>query len=193
MTDGSAGAGGGTDPAAAAATRAAGGAAAGSAAATRQLPSDAPEGVSTIRLELEHDYRFAIDFGESFPPFAADEPPPLGEGSAPNASRLLGAAIGNCLAASLLYCLRRARVDVQGMQAEVKVTPARNAAGRLRIGSVEVDLHPGLQLAPEDAGRVARCLELFEDFCVVTGSVREGIPVQVRVDGEEPAATRSRT
>ena len=29
--------------------------------------------------------------------------------------------------------------------------------------------------------RMARCLEIFEDFCVVTGSVREGVEVRLEV------------
>ena len=29
---------------------------------------------------------------------------------------------------------------------------------------------------------MSRCLEIFEDFCVVTASVREGIEIDVKVD-----------
>ncbi len=157
--------------------------------------SDTPEGTTRIHLELEHDYRFRADFGAGLPALHLDEPPPLGAGSGPNASAALGAAVGNCLSASLLYCLRRAHVDVEGMTTDVEVSLARNERGRLRVGAIRVQVSP--QLADGAEGRVGRCLELFEDFCVVTEAVREGIDVDVTVAGltgggghDEPAASQ---
>lgn len=132
-----------------------------------------------IRLALEDGYRFRADFGDGRPQLLMDEPPPLGAGSGPNASAVLGAAVGNCLSASLLFCLRKARVDVEGMAADVDVTVARNERGRLRVSAVHVDLHP--ELAPGAEARITRCLDLFEDFCVVTEAVRGGIEVGVSV------------
>jgi len=38
-----------------------------------------------------------------------------------------------------------------------------------------------------DAGRLERCERLFEDFCIVTASIRQGIPVKVRVAQRESA------
>lgn len=144
-----------------------------------------PDEGARVRLELEDGYRFLADLGEGLAPILMDEPPPLGQGDGPNASRLLGAAVGNCLSASLLFCLRKARVEVTGLTTEVVVVPVRNDAGRLRIGSIQVVLHP--ELAGGDGrgageGRLKRCLELFEDFCVVTASVRGSIDVDVRVE-----------
>ena len=135
---------------------------------------------TTVRLELEEGYRFSVDLGEAFEPIHMDEPPPIGDGSGPSPAAVLGAAVGNCLSASLLYCLRRAHLDVEGLAADVQVTPARDERGRLRIGSIAVRLQP--VLPPGSDGRMARCLELFEDFCVVTASVRGGIDVDVAVD-----------
>ncbi|MGZ6807888.1 MAG: hypothetical protein ACXVGG_14875 [Mycobacteriaceae bacterium] len=48
------------------------------------------------------------------------------------------------------------------------------------MGAVKVRVHPDVEQA--ESGRVARCLELFEDFCVVTPSVRSGLDVSVDVE-----------
>ncbi len=133
-----------------------------------------------VSLQLQDGYRFLVDLGAEFDTLSMDEPEPLGAGEAPNASAVLAAAVGNCLSASLLFCLRKAHVEVSDLRTDVEVVSDRNAAGRLRIGKIEVKLHPVLAAGAE--GRVARCLELFEDFCVVTASVRDGIDVGVTVD-----------
>jgi organic hydroperoxide reductase OsmC/OhrA len=134
----------------------------------------------TVRLRRESGYRFVVDFPGDAPPLGVDEPPPLGAGSGPNPSALLGAAIADCLSASLVYCLERAHLEVGDVEAEARVHFTRNAAGRLRVGSVDVRLSPEIHAAP--GGRADRCLELFEDFCVVTESVRSGIEVALSVE-----------
>ena len=66
----------------------------------------------TLVMEQQHDYRFLVDFGqEGMAPLVVDEPPPLGLGEGPNPSRLLATSVGNCLSASLLFCLRKAHVE----------------------------------------------------------------------------------
>ncbi len=134
----------------------------------------------TLTLDLQKDYQFLVDFHEDgIPPLRMDEPPPLGEGHGPSASRLLAAAVGNCLSASALFCLRKARITVNGMRTTVQASLDRNPQGRLRIGGIEVMIEP--EVAPEDRERMGRCMELFEEFCVVTQSVRGGIDVKVEV------------
>lgn len=131
----------------------------------------------TLHLEQVEGFHFRVRFDK--PQHAMldlDEPPPLGRDAAPNAARILAAAIGNCLSASLVFCMRRKGKELADVEADVKVEIVRNEQGRLRVGNVAVTLAPGL---PLDDATLAECRPLFEDFCLVTESVRRGIPVSV--------------
>lgn len=128
-------------------------------------------------------YRFTVDFDQpGVPPLLVDEPPPLGDGDGPNPARLLAAAVANCLSASLLYCLRKSRVEPTAFRATVEGELARNEDKRLRIDRLTVRLHP--TLSEDELRRVERCTGLFEDFCIVTQSVRNGLEVDVHVEPE---------
>ena len=139
------------------------------------------EKVFTTRLERVRDYEFRIKFDlPGIPEILTDEPEPVGKSAGPNPSRLLSAAVGNCLSSSLVFCLDKARIPVNNLKATVETVTRRNEQGRWRIAALKVKLHP--LLSPEDLPRSKRCLELFEDFCVVTQSVRRGIDVRVDVE-----------
>lgn len=132
-------------------------------------------------MDRQEGYRFSTDFGlPGVEPYIIDEPPPLGDSAGPNASRVLAAAVGHCLSASVLYCLERAHIPVDGVHTVITGETARNERGRLRIGGLKVTI--GLDVAEEDRARMQRCLGLFEDFCVVTASVRSGVAVEVEVE-----------
>jgi uncharacterized OsmC-like protein len=135
-----------------------------------------------VTLERAGGYRFVATFPElpKGNQILLDEPAPLGGAEGPNAAALLGAAAGNCLAASLLFCLQKSRAEVGGLQVEVAVDVTRNEEGRFRISGIDVKLLP--EVSDQDAARMARCQELYEDFCMVTQSIRQGIPVTVTVE-----------
>jgi len=133
-----------------------------------------------IHLKLHDGYRMSADFGlPGVAPLVLDEPLPLGAGEGPNAARVLATAVGHCLSASLLFCLRKAHVDVQDLHATVDATLARNEKGRLRITNLHVRLEP--LVPPDQRDRTARCIELFEDFCLVSRSVSQGIAIATEV------------
>jgi organic hydroperoxide reductase OsmC/OhrA len=147
---------------------------------TSTTPTPADE--FTVTVEQVEDYEFKVRFDKpQFDEFRLDEPAPLGHDAAPNAARVLSAAIGNCLSASLLFCARKAKVQLGPIRTEVRTQIFRNDRGRLRIGKVDVRIDP--RITGADKQRALRCLELFEDYCVVTESVRQGIDVQVAVAG----------
>lgn len=142
--------------------------------------------VSAFDLQIEQvsGYEFRVKFDKpGHADLLMDEPAPLGRDAAPNPSRILAAAVGNCLSASLMFCLSRNGGNPGPIKASVHVELFRNADKRLRIGKIDVTLFP--QLAADDPV-LAKCLPLFEDFCVVTQSVRSGLPVEVKI---QPLAT----
>lgn len=145
-----------------------------------QTPTE-DEGTFSVTLTLEQGYRFAVDPElAGAEGFHVDETPPLGEGSAPNPSRVLATAMASCLASSLAFCLRKARIELRGLRVTANGTLVRNERKRLRVGSLHIELFP--EVSEADEPRMQRCLEIFEDFCVVTESVRHGIPVVVGVE-----------
>lgn len=134
----------------------------------------------TVTLQQEQDYSFRVRFEDTAAPdLLTDEPAPLGKGEGPNPSRLLVAAVANCMAASLLFALRKYKNDPGLLSVRATARMGRNEDGRMRVLGVEAEIS-----LPELAGsytQIERILAQFEDFCVVTQSVRAGVPVAVRV------------
>lgn len=137
-----------------------------------------------ITLEQVSDYEFRVRFDDTpVPDLITDEGSPLGHDAGPNPSRMLATAVANCLAASLLFALRKYKNAPGTLGAKARLTLNRDEHGRLRITHIGVDL----QLADkaEMLEHLDRVLAQFEDFCIVTQSVRQGIKVDVSLhDGE---------
>jgi uncharacterized OsmC-like protein len=134
----------------------------------------------SLRLERVQNYEFKAHFDwDHLPPILLDESEPLGQRKGPNPARLLAVAVGDCLSASLLFCLQKAKLYVKNIKTLVTGSLVRNEKGRLRIGKLDVSIAVELQNGQYD--RINRCLDLFEDYCIVTASVRKGIPVNVVV------------
>lgn len=142
-----------------------------------------------IRLLLEQDgpYAFRISFeGAGLDALHTDESAPLGEGAGPNPTHLLLAGVANCLSASLLFALRKFKNAPGPIRTEIVARKARNDAGRWRIPRAEVAIRLSEPAAALE--HFERVLAQFEEFCIVTQSVREGMQVDVRIvdaDGVE--------
>ena len=143
-----------------------------------------PDIVTSYNLQVEQitDYEFRVKFDKpEYGELHLDEPPPLGKDTGPSAGRLLAAAVGNCLSASFLFAARKNGANITGMRADVQVDIVRNENRRMRIGRLAVVLEPSI--AAGDAEKAAKAAAMFEDFCTITASVRQGIPVDVTLKG----------
>lgn len=135
----------------------------------------------TIRVELSqrHDYRFDIAFGDAMPVLISDEPAPLGTGLGPSPVQMLCAAVGNCLSDSLLFAFRKFKQEPSPIQCVVTAEIGRNDDNRLRVLHMNAQIRMGVLAASLE--QVDHVLAQFEEFCTVTQSVRQGIPITVEV------------
>ncbi len=133
----------------------------------------------SVSLRQEKDYAFLNEFGGGAGSLRTDEPAPLGGGSGPSPVQLLCAAVGNCLAASLLFALRKFKQSPEPIRASVEPEVGRNEQKRLRVQRLKVRLDLGVPAA--SLQHVDKAIAQFEDFCTVTQSVRAAVPVDVQV------------
>jgi uncharacterized OsmC-like protein len=132
------------------------------------------------KLKLVKDYHFNVEFDlKDMPGIVVDETKPIGDNLGPNPTRLLSAAVGHCLSSSLLFCLSKAKIKARNMETTVKTNIARNEEGRSRVQGIEAQIR--LDVDEKDKPRLPRCLEIFENYCTITASVRKGIEVKVTV------------
>ena len=133
-------------------------------------------------LEIKNldEFAFETDFGlDGQHAFLMDEPEPVGRGRGPNAARLLAAAVGKCLSASLVFCLKKAKYPLKELRTFVDTSLSRNELGKMRVSKIVV--HIQLELDGIDVSKARRCLSLFEDYCIVSATVKMAIPIQVIV------------
>ena len=133
----------------------------------------------TVRLTQRQDYQFDNQFGDGLPELLTDEPAPLGGGLGPSPVQLLAAAVGNCLADSLLFALRKFKQAPEPLRCEVEAQVGRNSEGRMRVLQIRAVLTLGVPAASLE--HLDRVLEQFESFCTVTQSVGQGIAVVIEV------------
>ncbi len=129
------------------------------------------------------DYKFIVDFNkDSIPDLFMDESEdiPGEEGKGPSASMLLAASIGNCLSASLYFCLTKKKNTVNELKTKVIIFRERNKEGFWKISEANVIITPDIENAED--GSVQRCIEIFRKYCVVSSSIEKGIKINVTID-----------
>jgi len=106
----------------------------------------------------------------------------------PNPSRMLALAVLGCLSASFIFCLKKRNLKVDDYRAEAEVLISRNEKGFWRVTKINVNIEPKIS-DPEALKRAKQCLKkvgddfsFFEEYCLVTQAVREGIEIDVNVD-----------
>ena len=137
------------------------------------------EKIITVELRQRSNYQFDIEFSEGMPQLMSDEPAPLGEGKGPSPVQLLAASVGNCLSDSLYFALAKFKQSPEPIHTTVNALVGRNAEGRMRVLNIEANINLGVEAGKLE--HLDRALEQFQEFCTVTQSVGQGIPIHIRV------------
>ena len=133
-----------------------------------------------ISIKREGGYRFTVDFQmPRVENLMVDEDPPLGKGEGPDPSRMIGAALLQCLSSSLIFCMDKSHARIDSLDGTATVRFGRNNEKRLRIAGIDIEIDVGI--SDEEKSKLERCKPIFEKFCTVTESVKAGIPVSLEI------------
>lgn len=135
--------------------------------------------VSEVEVEWLEGFKSKLKV-KNFPEIILDEPPEMGgTDTGPCPVHLLAASVASCLLASYLYCAKKARVKLKGARATARAE-SEWEKGRMRVKHITVRL----ELTPAGGSsrkRAELCANVFRQFCIVTESVTQGIPISVEV------------
>jgi organic hydroperoxide reductase OsmC/OhrA len=92
---------------------------------------------------------------------------------------MLAASVGNCLSDSLFFALAKFKQKPEPIHTTVNALVGRNAEGRMRVLHMDAQIHLGVEASKLE--HLDRALEQFQEFCTVTQSVGQGIPIHIRV------------
>jgi len=144
---------------------------------------------TNVRATLIDNIGFKVNIKE-FPEFLMDEPPEFhGDNRGPSSAEFLLTAIAGCQGTSFQFCLQKFNIQVEEMVVNVEsemhhVWFEEYERKILITTNVHVSIDVKLK-NPDDQENLQECFALFQKFCVVTMSVRRGIPVDVKLNQQQ--------
>ena len=132
----------------------------------------------TVTLTHKNDYRFEVDFNESFKGFVSDIEKPSGASCGPAQTHMLLAAVANCLSVSFLYSLNRFGIDGGNIVTKAMLDICKRD-GVYRVGKINVAITTGK--SEEEMNGLGDVLFGFENISAISRSVLEGVPIETHV------------
>ncbi len=92
---------------------------------------------------------------------------------------MLIAAVANCVTASFLFAVNRAKQDAGGLTTKATCHIGRNENRHFRVVKIDIEIQTGKAAA--EIGELEDILSRFEGISTVSRSVLEGIPIETTV------------
>lgn len=141
---------------------------------------------TSAKATLINNIGFKVNIKE-FPEFVMDEPPEFhGNDRGPSSAEFLLTSIAGCQGTSFQFCLQKFNIEVEEMVVNVEsemhhVWYDEYEREILNITNISVTIDVKLK-NPEDEENLLECFNLFQKFCVVSTSIRRGIPIDVQLN-----------
>jgi uncharacterized OsmC-like protein len=141
------------------------------------------EYISEVGIRLEEEMIFKCDLGQiKLNNLFIDEQHKKSKDKiGPNPSKLLALSILGCMAASFAFCLQKKNFSLPDIEGKAVITSKRNKKGFWRLKKIDIVLNPTIE-SPEMYKRVDQCKKFFEQFCIISESIREGIEINTTVN-----------
>ena len=135
------------------------------------------------RVEWKKNLQFEAAIKE-FPKFIMDEPESFhGDDEGPSSIEMLLSGIAGCIGTSFIFCLNRFKCKYKGLVVEATGEIHHNAQHLLRITNIGLSMEIKTDVNDEDnLENIQVCYEHFAKYCVVTKSVEQGIPFNLKLD-----------
>lgn len=141
------------------------------------------ESISEVGIKSEEVMIFRCDLGQikMNDLFIDDHHKKTTEKIGPNPSKLLALSVLGCLAASFTFCVQNRDSSLSNIEGKAVITSRRNDKGFWRVKKIDIKLYPKID-NPKIRKIADQCRKFFEQFCIISESVREGIEINVNLD-----------
>jgi len=138
---------------------------------------------SEVGIRLEEEMIFKCDLGQIKMEnlFIDEQHKKSKDKIGPNPSKLLALSVLGCMAASFAVCLQKKNFLLSDFEAKAVITSIRNEKGFWRLKKIDIKLNPKID-NPKMHKRVNQCKKIFEQFCIISESLREGIEINTIFD-----------
>ena len=137
---------------------------------------------SEVGISLEEELIFKCDLGQiKMQNLYIDERKIKTERIGPSPVKLLALSVLSCLAASFEFCLEKKNLTLSDLEGKAEITIARNKKKFWRVKRIDIEILPKID-NPEIRKRVDQCKQLFEQYCIISESLRKGIEINVNFE-----------
>jgi uncharacterized OsmC-like protein len=139
--------------------------------------------VNLVGVTLEEEMVFKCDLGKiNMEDLYIDERELRDtEKIGPSPARLLALAVLGCMGASFAFCLKKRGFTLEELDGKAEIIIYRNEKGFWRVKKINLEINPKID-NPKMRKRADQCRKFFEQYCIITQSVREGIEVNLKLD-----------